>query len=81
MEINIPSAAEARATVAQCKYDRAQKQLRAVEAAVIRAIQNGSQQASYAGYLDAPVVAALTAKGYKVDQGSCRNEDYCTITW
>lgn len=80
-DINIPTAAEARKKIEQLEYAKAQRQIQAVQTLVTTAIANGSRQTSYDGCLDEPVAAALRAKGYKVDQGSSRNEDYCNISW
>lgn len=81
MEINIPTALEARASVQRGQYDRAKQQIAIVERIIKAAISNGSQYATCDQYLDAAVVAALVAKGYKVAKESDRNETYFQISW
>ncbi len=80
-KLNIPTAKQAKEARERAQYEKARKQIEAVEKLVKEAIANGGTGATYDGYLDGPVVAAIEALGYKVEQGSHRNEDYCYIKW
>lgn len=71
----------AREIVNTGNYERAKQQLEMVDAAILKAIQNGKKETGGEGWLDDAVINAVRAKGYNVTTGSHRNEDQWSVTW
>lgn len=79
MNLPIPTAAQARQTIAQGQYDKAQKQADEISKLINNAITEGKASVSY-GSLEDSVRSQLEAKGYKISSGQQYNETWTSIS-
>lgn len=81
LHIDVPNAAEARASVERGAYDKAQLQALLVAEAIKKAISEGKTSTGGEGTLEPFVKNELEAMGYTCKTGQQHNEVYWSISW
>ena len=81
IQLNIPHASEARKTIEDGLYEKAQKQAAQVQALINKAISEGRRSVSLSDILEEAVIKKLEALGYKYESNYFRNENCTSVSW
>ena len=81
IQLNIPSASDARKSIESGQYEKALKQAAYVQDAITKEISEGRRCVSLSEELEMAVTAKLTALGYKYESNYFRNEACITVSW
>lgn len=81
IQLNIPHASEARKTIENGLYEKAQKQAAQVQSLITKAISEGRRAISLDDSLEPAVVKKLEALGYRYESKFFRNENCTSVSW
>jgi hypothetical protein len=81
IQLNIPTASDARKSIENGLYEKAQNQAAKVQSLIVKAISEGRRSVSLDDYLESAVAEKLKSLGYKYESGSHRNETYASVSW
>jgi hypothetical protein len=81
IQMDIPTAAEAAASVSAGEYEKAKKQSADIACQITDAIAGGNYSIGGSGRLEPVVKTKLEELGYKCETGSQYNESYWSISW